>query len=111
MTYLEPSTLPAVPQVKLDLIAAKELIADERAWCCGVAARFAPDRHTIVARCATTAVIHAVGEDNLARIRAANTALNGVLQHRWLSIQQFNDLTSHSDVMKLFDDAIQGVER
>jgi hypothetical protein len=107
MKYLEPSTLPAVPQVKLDLIAAKELIADEENWCKGTG--FHMINGTIVARCAIRAVIDAVNF-NSARIKAARAAFKSVLPRK-MSVEEFNDYTSHLAVMRLFDDAIKGVEQ
>jgi hypothetical protein len=53
-------------------------------------------------------------EQQYRRILSVRTALTLAISHakgQWKSVEEFNDWTSHADVMKLFDDAIHGVER
>ena len=113
MKYLEPSTLPAVPQVKLDLIAARELIKDKENWVQGIAYHVTPDGR--LRRCAMKAVVDVVNAKELypisSRVNEAKQALMRAMPpdtQEKLCIQQFNDTHEHSDVLKLFDDAIQG---
>jgi hypothetical protein len=115
MKYLEPSTLPKVPQVKLDLIAARELIKDKENWIQGMAYRMTHDER--LRRCAMKAVVDVVKAEYLYpvhhRIIKAREALTRVIPgdiQDWC-VETFNDTHEHSDVLKLFDDAIQGVER
>lgn len=86
---------------------AKALIADPEDWCQGYREGWDGDRWR---RCAVGALGAAKADLGLLCFNAPNRALCDAMPKTYYAVAEFNDASTHADVMALYDRAIAAAE-